>query len=252
MNLTDSDKLDYVFVLDELPEIYSHEFSRYLARAKALINLPSYEIHLLNDVASTLSKIFDQRFGNYTLPIDNPKSLRKDFLGFAELLYRNPDTFELLNFGLKDYQYFGILALIDMTQALLFSSYLPHKRYEEEWGLEDEVLSALCSSIEAISYGETLHPSRLMLENKSRSVISTWAKKGSDKRHEPARKIKIRFIRAYDQNKLHLSKRKSAKDFFNKLSDEDKRILCPSLIEENAVRTLLDHLRDYEKKITPP
>ena len=250
MNIMDSEKLDYVFVLEELPQIYSYQFANYLDRAKALVDLPPYEIHLLNDVASTLSKILEQQFGNYLLPLDNPKSLRKNFLSFAELLYKNPDTLNLLDFGLKNYQYFGILALIDMSQALFFDSFLPSKQFEEDWAREDEVLSALCSAVEAVSYGETLHPSRLQLGHKDSSVISRWAKKGSDKRHEPARKIKIRFIRAYDKQKPPISKRKSAKEFFKNLSNEDKRILCPSLVEENAVRTLLDYLRAYENKIS--
>ena len=252
MNLTEPEKLDYVFVLEELPEIYSYEFSKYLDRAKALIDLPTHEIHLLNEVASSLSKIFDQRFGDFLLPLDNPKSLRKDFLSFAELLYRNLDTLEQLDFGLKDYQYFGVLALIDMTEALFFDNFLPSKKFEEDWGREDEVLSALCSAIESVSYGETLHPRRSSLTSKINSEISNRAKKGSDKRHEPARKIKIQFIRDYDKQKPPLSKRKSAKEFFKNLNNEDKRILCPSLVEENAVRTLLDYFRAYKNKISKP
>lgn len=249
MHFLEPHKLDYVFILEELPEIYTHEFSKYLDRAKSLVDLPSYSIHLLNDVSKALSNLFEHRFGDYLLPLDNPRSLRSEFNGHAELLYRNLGTLSELNFELRDYQYFGVLALASISEALFFDAYLPSKQFPEDWAREDEVLSCLSQTVEAVSFGEAVHPSRSPLTKKIRTEI---AKKGSDKRHEPARKIKNQFIRSYTQNKSGLSKRQSAKDFYRELSGEDKRILCPSLVEENAVRTLQDYLRAYKKQITPP
>lgn len=251
MRLYDSDKLDYVYLLDELPAIYEKQFGLIVGRAKTLVNLPNDAIHLLNDVTSSLDQLVSQELSDYYKPRNESGSRRDNFFSRAELLYKNLGILAQLNFKLSDSQYFGILALSTVNEAIFLDAYMPEKQHQLDWGKEDEVLVCLTAATEAICFGEALAPIRSSFSSIIASEVKRRAQRGADKRYESIRKLKNNFLRHRDKEELTISNARSARNYYRSLNEDEKRTVCPTLIERNAVRTLTEHLRKYQKKILP-
>jgi len=244
-------KLDYVLLMDELPSLYDERFQMIVSRAANLINLPSTNIHFLNDASLSISNLIDDEFSDYFKPIDEPDSKRDKNYSTPNLLYQNLSVLSKLDFNFTDSEYFGILALSLVDQAIQIESIIPLKEHQYDWGREDEVLIYLTEAIEATCFGEALSSINSSFSSTLASEIKRRAQKGANKRFGPIRKIKNKFLRCIDKKDQKVSNAQSARNYFRSLTDKDKRTLCPSMIEANAVRTLTDHLRDYQKKVSP-
>jgi len=84
------------------------------------------------------------------------------------------------------------------------------------------------------------------VEKQTRSKISMRNQSAAIQRHAPVRKLKDEFITWYRENEregFFKSKTQAATKFFDNCSEEKRKLLAPT----NAVRTLLDALKDYER-----
>jgi hypothetical protein len=244
-------KLDYVLFMDELPSLYDERFQMIVSRAANLINLSSTNIHFINDASLSLSNLIDDEFSDYFKPIDEPDSKRDQNYSTPNLLYQNLSVLSKLDLNFTDSEYFGILALSLVDQAIQMESVFPLKEHQYDWGREDEVLIYLTEAVEATCFGEALNSINSSFSSTIASEIKRRNQKGPDKRFEPNRKIKNNFLRYIDNKEHKVSNAQAARSYFQSLCEKDKRILCHTLIEANAVRTLTDYLRDYKKKISP-
>ncbi len=244
MRFFEPSKLDYVLILDESPNLYEDHFRLVVQRASRLVNLPAHNIHLFNEASSALLDLFHKEFSEY-------KSDQNIKSSTPRLIYQNLGILAKLNFNLSDAQYFGLLALSMVDEAILIENYMTPKLNQYDWGMEDEVLLCLTSATEATCFGEALEPLKSSFSSSIESEVKRRAQRGANKRYEPIRKIKNNFLRVFDKNAQKKSKAQVARNYFRSLSEDEKKILCPTLIEANAVRTLTEHLREYRKKISP-
>jgi hypothetical protein len=251
MRFDENTKLDYVLLLDELPTLYEERFQMIVHRASTLVNLPENNIHLFNDAASSLFSLFSTELSDHYKPTKEHGNLDNNFFSNAEFLYKNLGLLARLNFNLSDSQYFGLLALSMVDEAMFLEANMPTKQHQYDWGQEDEVLVCLTSAIEAVCFGEALAPISSSFSSTIEAEVKRRAQRGSDKRYEPIRKLKNNFLRYLDNQEVKVSNAQSARNYYRSLQEDEKRILCPTLLETNVIRTLTDHLREYQKKITP-
>jgi len=241
-------KLDHVYLLGALPSSYSHQFEHLVIRAKALIKSPGYFIHDLNDALAKLDHLLCSEFNDYYLDLSNPKSLSNNFFSHAELLYKNLDTIKIPSNEFTWCQLFGILAIAEIENTIQFEYFISPSCKEEQEALDDETLSGLIAATEAVCYGEALEPNRSPFNALVKAERSKAAQANSNKRHNPSRKIKDKFIRYFHEQTSPISKAQTARNFYDTLSDEQKRVLCPTNIRSNAVRTLMEYLKKFERK----
>lgn len=100
----------------------------------------------------------------------------------------------------------------------------------------------LASATAALIFGEGLRSTSNTGTDDSKRrndkrVLSLQGHSAAIARHKPRSRIKTQFIK-FCQAGTYASKAEAARSFYRSLEEEEKRILCPSLVERNAVRTL--------------
>ena len=147
--------------------------------------------------------------------------------------------------------YFGLIAICHLKEFESILDIIEEHHVEEgkEFSPESYLPQYIVEAKEALSIAWLLEHFTLeekeLFEGKSMRHV-----KASEERHSRAVKIKHEFYNLYikeNENKK-IGKRTIAKQYYRSLPDEKKRIICPSLMEENAVRSLVDNgLNKYLK-----
>lgn len=86
--------------------------------------------------------------------------------------------------------------------------------------------------------------------NKHKKKISITNQINIEKRHAPVKRIKDKFVTFFKEKRYRapdLTRSAAATEFYLLLSPSEKRVLTPSGMESNAVRTLTSALRAHEK-----
>jgi hypothetical protein len=141
--------------------------------------------------------------------------------------------------------YLGLLALARLQEFEQVYEFLEdHFEYEHKEFKPYEQLSNYTAgaeeALDAIWYIKYLDE----LETHRKTTLSERNRKSANAGHRPRDEIKQAFVHSFIKNDGN-NKSEAARKYYRSLSREDKRILCPSLIKENATRTLINALNDW-------
>lgn len=148
-------------------------------------------------------------------------------------------------------EHFAILALAKIGEAVRIARIpWPFADLAERPDPHAHIPSYAMDALEAICYAESLAGNlgseaslKTMLDQAVASNSRKQRKAAAETRHAPARAIKDRFVELVDRGTFP-SVREAARKFYQALSEEERRALCPSLKEENATRNLTDYYRE--------
>jgi len=241
-------------VLDgEMPEDYKFEFVNVVERAKRLlgrwdyhelkeqiddINWLIFKLDLERRNPTGESGVVDPGEKDATIP-----SLIRNHIDEIEL---NQDT----DFSWS--QYFGLLALGIIGEALATIHVVENYEVDDMRGaLPAKMGSAAIDAVEAVSFGEAFLDAERRetsieahIELKTKKSISLRNSKAAIQSHSKINKLKQDFIQFYLSGE-HQSRAEAARRFLMRSSEERRSLLVPT----NAVRTLTDALRAYEKQL---
>jgi hypothetical protein len=147
--------------------------------------------------------------------------------------------------------YFAVLSLAYIAQAataynaLMTSEKVPRHEATEAFNISNDRILA----VEAITYAEFILELKQLTKNldakieaEARNQLRQRNSQAAKQRHAAVKTLKQQFIDYYHADTFP-SKRKAAEQFYTGLPEDEKLLLAPT----NAVRTLTDALRDYEK-----
>ena len=171
----------------------------------------------------------------------------------AKELYKELNDYNYSDNDYKLYEYFAVLALLYVSEESMFAMFINDP---------DEIIERLGSNVYywssgarlsqasgAIAYAEMILNYEQNLNDIAQKKISLKAQKSAIKRHAEAKSIKTEFIKYCQDHDGVMSNSEMARRFYEQLDKESARKIAPSNKKENAVRTLTEALRNYNKTL---
>ena len=247
----------------ECPKLFNDQFNEIAERARSLLKNSDN-----NEIEKGLRKI-DRIIHSIELDINNTWIMKAG--GRDVMVFDNSVTY--LRYHMNNYDnsdprysidniqwpgYFAILALALIGQAKSIERinhpYLGFTEEHIENSNRDLIIDCLADSTEAMDYADSLIKIENIKKETAENAVQEINKKQSYRNRKAANKrfldnvrIKNEFV-PYFKNGDFKSRNKAAEQYYESLSVNEKSILCPTVILENAVRTLLAHLRRDERQ----
>lgn len=252
--------------MGECPQLFNYQFNLIAEKARYL--LKDRSIFEIQNELKTIDRIIN------TSTLDSFHSWIKETGGEEMMVFDTPVTHlkYYMNNDAPDLsisidealwpEYFAILALAFIGNAKSVEKIkYPYLGFTEEYienSSRDMIIEYLSDAEEAVDFADSIIKfenikDKIKNETKEKTIREINRKQSENNRGAANTrflsntKIKSSFI-AYWQDGNFKSKNEAARQYYEDLSDEEKRILCPTLILDNAVRTLVTHLRRYERQ----
>lgn len=251
----------------ECPQLFNDQFNLIAERARTFlknrsideINEDLKEINRiinssrLDSIDSWIKKIGDQDMMIFETPVI--------LLKYHMNNYDNPDPTICIDETAWP-KYFAILALARIGQATSVEKVKYSNLGFTEQDIKnrnlDLIAEYLADAEEAMDFADSIIEFNEIKKATKKETADNARKEIAKKQSESDReaenqrflehtRIKNGFIPHWEKGNFE-SKKQAAGTYYENLSKENKKILCPSLISENAVRTLLTHLRRHERQ----
>lgn len=176
-------------------------------------------------------------YGNYFRPITNSPTqmLKKELVKYN---ISNQPNFPNATYS----EYFAILAIALVGETLdefnFLLQELPKNKKDKEIFLLKVSGAIAFEAMEAIGMAEIHLKNDEIIKETKKLKLEEWR----IKRHGPILELEMEFINYYLSGSFP-SRREAARRFYNNLPEKKKKLLTP----DNAVRTLTDALRKFEK-----
>lgn len=227
-------------------EYYEYDTSRCLGM------IEGYEIsEISNDISVNWSDVFSilaaNRIGRAIFHEKNPTHREFGMRFYLEILKLNNSGISKISERERDF-------IVDKVhEDLREDPQEPSPENDNEQARRE--FSAIIEINDFVAIAEQLHggiiPVPGVESSTYKSLVSIKNKTAATKRHAPAKQLKDKFIKYYiEVSKVRKTSRSSvAATYYRGLLDGEKMILAPSKLEKNAVRTLTEALRQYERTL---